>query len=78
MEAVTEGNGYSSPTYKLLAFFEKSRNRWKAKALERKQHIRQLEKRVAELQASRRRWKAKAQAQDAPPAVREEQKQKRT
>jgi hypothetical protein len=76
MEAVTEDHGYSSPTYKLLAFFEKSRDRWKAKALERQQRIRQLEKRLAELQASRRQWKAKAQAQHDPPAVHEEQKQK--
>ena len=78
MEAVTEDHGYSSPTYKLLAFFEKSRDRWKAKALERKQRIRQLEKRVVELQASRRQWKAKAKAPHARPAVQDEQKQKRT
>lgn len=77
MEAVTKDHGYSSPKYKLLAFFEKSRDRWKAKALDRQQRIRQLEKRLAELQASRRQWKAKAQAQDASPAVQEEQKQKR-
>jgi hypothetical protein len=78
MEAVTEDHGYSSPTYKLLAFFEKSRNRWKAKALERKQHVRRLEKRIAELEASRRKWRAKAQTQLAGPVVQEEQKQKRT
>ncbi len=76
MEAVMEDHGYSSPTYKLLAFFEKSRDRWKAKALERQQRIRQLEKRVAELQASRRQWRAKAQTQHASPAVYEEQRQK--
>jgi hypothetical protein len=78
MKAVTEDHGYSSPTYKLLAFFEKSRDRWKAKALERKQRIRRLEKRIAELEASRRQWRAKAEAQHARPAVQEEQKQKRT
>jgi uncharacterized protein YdaU (DUF1376 family) len=76
MEAVMEDRGYSSPRYKLLAFFEESRDRWKAKALERQQRIRQLEKRLAEVQASRRQWKAKAQAQHASPAVHEEQKQK--
>ena len=67
MEAVTEDKAYSSPDYKLLAFFEKSRDRWKTKALERKQHIRRLEKRVAELEASRRKWKEKAQTQRASP-----------
>ena len=76
MEAVTEDHGYSSPTYKLLAFFEKSRDRWKAKALDRQQRIRQLEKRLAELQASRRQWRAKARAQHASPGLHEEQKQK--
>jgi hypothetical protein len=76
MEAVKEDNVYSSPAYKLLAFFEKSRNRWKTKALERKQHIRRLEKRVVELEASRRNWKAKAQTQRASPVVPEEQEQK--
>ena len=65
MEAVKEDNAYSSPAYKLLAFFEESRDRWKTKALDRKQHIRRLEKRVAELEASRRNWKAKAQTQRA-------------
>ena len=60
------------------AFFEKSRDRWKTKALERKQHIRRLEKRVAELEASRRKWKAKAQAQHASLSWTDEQKQKGT
>ncbi len=34
MEAVREDNAYSSPAYKLREFFEKSRDRWKTKALE--------------------------------------------
>ena len=78
MEAVTEDKGYLSPAYKLLAFFEKSRDRWKTKALERKQHIRRLEKRVAELETSRRKWKEKAQAQRSSPVVHDEPNQKRT
>jgi hypothetical protein len=76
MEAVKEDNAYSSPAYKLRAFFEKSRNGWKAKALERKRHIRRLEKRIVELEASRSKWKARARAQRASPPV--EDKQKRT
>jgi hypothetical protein len=78
MEAVKEDNGYSSPAYKLLAFFEKSRDNWKNKARERKQRIRRLEKRVAELETSRRKWKEKAQAQRAGPIAQEDGKQKGT
>lgn len=78
MEAVKEDNAYSSPAYKLLAFFEKSRNQWKTKALERKRHIRRLEKRVVELETSRRMWKARARAQHAMPLVEGKQQQKGT
>ncbi len=63
MEGVMEDKAYPSPDYKLLAFFEKSRDRWKNKALNRKQHIRRLEKRVAALEASRGKWREKAQAE---------------
>jgi len=78
MEAVKEDNAYSSPAYKLRAFFEKSRDRWKTKALERKRHIRRLENRIVELETSRRKWKAKAQAQRAKPLVEDGQRQKGT
>ena len=78
MEAVKEDDAYSSPAYKLRGFFKKSRDRWKTKALERKRHIRRLEKRIAELEASRRNWKAKAQTQRGSPVVQDEQKQKGT
>jgi hypothetical protein len=78
MEAVKEDSAYSSPAYKLLEFFEKSRDRWKAKALERKQHVRRLEKRVVELEASRRNWRAKALAQRASAVGNDDRKQKGT
>lgn len=78
MEAVTDDKGYLSPAYKLRVFFEKSRDRWKAKALDRKREIRRLEKRVAELEASRRKWKERARAQRACPTVHDAQRQKRT
>lgn len=76
MEAVKEDKAYSSPAYKLRVFFEESRNRWKTKALARKQHIRRLEKRIVDLETSRRLWKAKARAQRATPLVEDGQKQK--
>lgn len=78
MEAVKEDRAYSSPAYKLLSFFKKSRDRWKAKALERKRQTRRLEKRLVELEASRRNWKAKARTQRASPVVHDEQERKRT
>jgi uncharacterized protein YdaU (DUF1376 family) len=77
MEVVTEDKAYLSPEYKLLAFFEKSRNRWKNKALQRKQHIRRLEKRVAALEASRGKWKEKAQAQHPSVVLNDDRKEKR-
>jgi hypothetical protein len=77
MEVVTEGKTYLSPEYKLLAFFEESRDRWKSKALQRKQHIRRLEKRVAALEASRRMWKEKAQAQRSSVDLHDDGKEKR-
>jgi len=77
MEAVKEDTGYTSPAYKLLAFFEESRDRWKTKALEREKRVRQLEKRVVELKASRRKWKEKAQARPASPIAHDDGEQKR-
>jgi hypothetical protein len=78
MEVVTEGKAYLSPEYKLRAFFEKSRNGWKDKALQRKQDVRRLEKRVAALQASRQKWKEKAQAQRSNRVLHDERKEKTT
>ena len=78
MEAVKEDNAYSSPAHKLLSFFQKSRDLWKTKALERKQRIRQLEKRLGEVEASRGKWKAKAKSHPASPLVPDEQAKKGT
>jgi hypothetical protein len=78
MEVGTEDRTYLSPEYKLLAFFEKSRNRWKRKALDRKQHIRRLEKRAAALEASRRKWREKAQTQRPSMVLNDDRKEKRT
>lgn len=78
MEVVTEDRTYLSSEYKLRAFFEKSRDRWKTKALTRKQHIRQLEKRVAALEESRRKWREKAKAQRPNVVLNDDRKEKRT
>jgi hypothetical protein len=77
MKVVREDKTYLSPEYKLLAFFEKSRDQWKGKALKRKQHIRRLEKRVAALETSRRNWKEKAQTQRSSVVLNDDRKEKR-
>jgi phosphoenolpyruvate synthase/pyruvate phosphate dikinase len=51
---------YKSPEYKLLNFFESSRDTWKNKALERQNINRDLEARVRDLEKSRNIWKMKA------------------
>jgi predicted nucleic acid-binding Zn-ribbon protein len=58
--SVDETSSYKSPTYKLLAFFEKSRDKWKAKCLEAKRENRSLKYCLAKMTEKRDRWKAKA------------------
>ncbi len=53
---------YKSPRHKLIRFFEKSRNQWKAKCLEAKKQIKYLKNRLKYHQASARKWRAKAKA----------------
>jgi chromosome segregation ATPase len=56
---------YKSPDYKLLPFFHRSRDGWKAKAQDGKVRIKRLKNRVAALEESRRKWKEKARACEA-------------
>jgi seryl-tRNA synthetase len=65
MEQATEAKTYSSPVYKLIAFFRKSRDGWKRKAKDRNLRIKRLVNRVVGLKESRRKWKEKAKAQQA-------------
>jgi uncharacterized protein YdaU (DUF1376 family) len=65
MEQATEAKTYSSPLYKLLGFFRKSRDGWKRKAKDRNVRMKRLGNRVAGLKESRRKWKEKAKAQQA-------------
>ena len=62
MEASLEGKSYRSPRYKLVQFFERSRDGWKRKAQERKAQIKRFSGRLQKLRASRDRWKERAQA----------------
>ena len=40
---------YKSPDYKLVAFFEKSRDQWKAKAMAAKRHVNKLKERLRQV-----------------------------
>lgn len=60
MSVLSEPKTYRSPRHKLLAFFEKSRDGWKAKCLAAKKKVKALANNVAALRRSRERWKALA------------------
>ena len=58
--SVMETVSYRSPTRKLLPFFQRSRDKWKAKCLEAKRENKSLKYRLAQMKELRDRWKAKA------------------
>jgi len=51
---------YKSPRRKLVRFFEKSRDQWKAKCLEAKTTAKGLKHRIRYLEQSKAEWKIKA------------------
>jgi histidinol-phosphate/aromatic aminotransferase/cobyric acid decarboxylase-like protein len=51
---------YKSPLRKLVQFFEKSRDQWKAKCLEAKATAKGLKHRIRYLEQSKEEWKTKA------------------
>ena len=51
---------YKSPIRKLVRFFEKSRDQWKAKCLEAKATAKGLKHRIGYLEQSKMEWKTKA------------------
>lgn len=53
MTEAQKGNAYKSPLRKLVRFFEKSRNQWKAKCREAKKIVKRLENRVRFLETSK-------------------------
>jgi hypothetical protein len=56
---------FKSPDYKLLPFFHRSRDGWKAKARQRNLRIKRLTNEVAAVRESRRKWKEKAHAYES-------------
>jgi hypothetical protein len=55
---------YKSPRRKLVRFFEKSRDQWKAKCLQAKAGAKGLKHRIRYLEQSKAQWKAKAKAKE--------------
>ena len=56
---------YTSPARKLIRFFLKSRDQWKAKCQSAKATVKRLENRVRFLEKSKDNWKARAKALEA-------------
>jgi hypothetical protein len=65
--SVAETLGYRSPISKLLCFFRRSRDQWKAKCKAAKQENKSLKIRLGKMRDSRDRWKAKARAAEGYP-----------
>jgi hypothetical protein len=61
--------GFKSSVERLVRLFKKSRDNWKAKALERQRRIRALEVTVRDLKQSRDDWRARALGQRDKPAA---------
>ena len=51
---------FKTATNRLVRYFEKSRDAWKARALQKQQQLRSLESKVRDLSVSRDYWKKKA------------------
>ncbi len=51
---------YKSPRRKLVKFFEKSRDQWKAKCIDAKVTVKNLKNRIRYLEANKNEWKTKA------------------
>jgi hypothetical protein len=48
---------YKSPPHKLVAFFQRSRNQWRARAKEYQSEKRSLQDRLRDLEESRDHWR---------------------
>lgn len=65
MDLAIRRKKYKSPDYKLLPFFQSSRDGWKVKAQDRNLRIKRLKNRVAALEDSRQKWREKARAYES-------------
>lgn len=77
MSEIQQGKEYKSPPRKLIKFFEKSRNQWKAKCLDAKKLIKQLKNRIHFLERSKEEWKRKTKELEAELAQMKAKERKR-
>jgi len=56
---------YSSPLKKLMVFFQKSRDGWKAKTIQLRQELKLAKNQVRAVEKSRGQWRQKAEQADA-------------
>jgi hypothetical protein len=61
MDAGMEVKEYRSPQYKLVQFFERSRNNWKRKCQDRGVRMKRLASRLTKMRFGRDRWREQAQ-----------------
>jgi hypothetical protein len=61
MDVGVELKEYRSPQYKLVQFFERSRDNWKRKSHSRKVLIKRLASRLEKMRSGRDRWRERAQ-----------------
>jgi len=60
--SAAETQEYRSPVSKLVRFFHRSRDQWKAKCQAAKKENKSLKIRLAKMKESRDRWRAEAKA----------------
>lgn len=62
MSVAVELSSYKSPERKLLPFFKKSRDKWKAKYLSLKADLKKGQNQVRAVEKSRAAWRSKAES----------------
>jgi hypothetical protein len=55
---------FTTPVPKLVQFFERSRDKWKDKAIERNRNLKSVKNQVYAVTKSRDQWKERAKASD--------------
>ena len=76
MDVCMEVKAYRSPQYKLVQFFERSRDNWKRKCQDRIVRMKRLASRLEKMRSGRNRWRERTQSlEDELARVQDELKQ---
>ena len=65
MPCETTEKEFKSPPKKLLAFFQRSRDKWKAKSIECRKLLKKEKNQVRAVEKSRDQWRARAEKAEA-------------